>query len=164
MSKETYYSVKRDLIQYKYLLFIEADSMLRTQEPVLYQAQRESERERERALLGTTAHNRDFFFPVFYHAQRNYSVKRDLIKCQKRPITVSKETYYSVKRDPIQYKYFLFIEADVACSAHKSLCYIKHREIYFTHASTRTFTRHASVSISLNLFLKRKNGNPPPCL
>jgi len=160
--------------------------MLRTQEPVLYQAQRESERERERALLGTTAHNREFFFPVFYHAQRNYSVKRDLIKCQKRPITVSKETYYSVKRDLlqcqkrpftvsketyysvkrdlIQYKYFLFIEADVACSAHKSLCYIKHREIYFTHASTRTFTRHASVSISLNLFLKRKNGNPPPCL
>jgi hypothetical protein len=102
VSKETYYSVKRDLIQYKYLLFIEADSMLRTQEPVLYQAQRESERERERALLGTTAHNRDFFFPVFYHAQRNYSVKRDLIKCQKRPITVSKETYYSVKRDLLQ--------------------------------------------------------------
>jgi hypothetical protein len=31
---------------------------------------------------------------------------------QKRPITVSKDTYYSVKRDPIQYKYFLLIEAD----------------------------------------------------
>ena len=28
-----------------------------------------------------------------------YSVKRDLLQCQKRPITVSKETYYSVKRD-----------------------------------------------------------------
>ncbi len=27
------------------------------------------------------------------------SVKRDLLQCQKRPITVSKETYYSVKRD-----------------------------------------------------------------
>jgi len=26
-----------------------------------------------------------------------YSVKRDLLQCQKRPITVSKETYYSVK-------------------------------------------------------------------
>ena len=25
-----------------------------------------------------------------------YSVKRDLIQCQKRPTTVSKETYYSV--------------------------------------------------------------------
>jgi hypothetical protein len=25
--------------------------------------------------------------------------KRDLLQCQKRPITVSKETYYSVKRD-----------------------------------------------------------------
>jgi len=29
------------------------------------------------------------------------SVKRDLIQCQKRPTTVSKETYYSVKRDLI---------------------------------------------------------------
>ena len=29
----------------------------------------------------------------------SYSVKRDLLQCQKRPITVSKETYYSVKRD-----------------------------------------------------------------
>ena len=28
-----------------------------------------------------------------------YSVKRDLLQCQKRPTTVSKETYYSVKRD-----------------------------------------------------------------
>ena len=31
-----------------------------------------------------------------------YSVKRDLLQCQKRPTTVSKETYYSVKRDPLQ--------------------------------------------------------------
>jgi len=31
-----------------------------------------------------------------------YSVKRDLIQCQKRPTTVSKETYYSVKRDLLQ--------------------------------------------------------------
>jgi hypothetical protein len=28
-----------------------------------------------------------------------YSVKRDLLQCQKRPTTVSKETYYSIKRD-----------------------------------------------------------------
>jgi hypothetical protein len=28
-----------------------------------------------------------------------YSVKRDLLQCQKRPTTVSKETYYSVKRE-----------------------------------------------------------------
>ena len=31
-----------------------------------------------------------------------YSVKRDLLQCQKRPITVSKDTYYSVKRDLLQ--------------------------------------------------------------
>jgi hypothetical protein len=33
-----------------------------------------------------------------------YSVKRDLLQCQKRPATVSKETYYSVKRDLPQCK------------------------------------------------------------
>jgi hypothetical protein len=31
-----------------------------------------------------------------------YSVKRDLTQCQKRPTTVSKETYYSAKRDLLQ--------------------------------------------------------------
>jgi hypothetical protein len=31
-----------------------------------------------------------------------YSVKRDLVQCQKIPSTVSKETYYSVKRDLLQ--------------------------------------------------------------
>ncbi len=30
------------------------------------------------------------------------SPKRDLLQCQKRPITVSKETYYRVKRDLLQ--------------------------------------------------------------
>jgi hypothetical protein len=34
--------------------------------------------------------------------KRPISVKRDLLQCQKRPITVSKETYYSVKRDLLQ--------------------------------------------------------------
>jgi hypothetical protein len=29
-----------------------------------------------------------------------YSVKRDLLQCQKRPTTVSKETYYSVNAWP----------------------------------------------------------------
>ena len=40
------------------------------------------------------------------HSQKSketyYSVKRDLLQCQKRPPTVSKETYYSVKRDLLQ--------------------------------------------------------------
>ena len=31
--------------------------------------------------------------------QTQGNVKRDLLQCQKRPIQVSKETYYSVKRD-----------------------------------------------------------------
>jgi len=34
--------------------------------------------------------------------ETSYSVKRDLLQCQKKPITVSKETYYSVKRDLLQ--------------------------------------------------------------
>jgi hypothetical protein len=46
--------------------------------------------------------------PPDTHSQKSvsketyYSVKRDLLQCQKRPTTVSKETYYSVKRDLIQ--------------------------------------------------------------
>ena len=34
-----------------------------------------------------------------------YSVKRDLLQCQKGPTTVSKETYYNVKRDLLQYRH-----------------------------------------------------------
>ena len=39
-------------------------------------------------------------FVAYPHART--SGKRDLLKCQKRPTTVSKETYYSVKRDLLQ--------------------------------------------------------------
>jgi hypothetical protein len=48
-----------------------------------------------------------------------YSVKRELLQCQKRPITASKETYYSVKRDllqrqkkPISYKRDLLVSIE----------------------------------------------------
>ena len=37
-----------------------------------------------------------------YKRDTCYSVKRDLVQCQKRPVTVSKETYYNVKRDLLQ--------------------------------------------------------------
>jgi ribosomal protein S27AE len=40
--------------------------------------------------------------PITVSKETYYSVKRDLLQCQKRPITVSKETYYSVKRDLLQ--------------------------------------------------------------
>jgi hypothetical protein len=36
--------------------------------------------------------------PTTVSKETYYSVKRDLLQCQKRPTTVSKETYYSVKR------------------------------------------------------------------
>jgi hypothetical protein len=35
-------------------------------------------------------------------AREGKAVERDLLQCQKRPTTVSKETYYSVKRDLLQ--------------------------------------------------------------
>ena len=40
--------------------------------------------------------------PTTVSKENYYSVKRDLPQCQKRPTTVSKETYYSVKRDLLQ--------------------------------------------------------------
>jgi hypothetical protein len=40
--------------------------------------------------------------PITVSKDTYYSVKRHLLQCQKRPITVSKETYYSVKRDLLQ--------------------------------------------------------------
>ena len=40
--------------------------------------------------------------PTTVSKETYYSVKRDLLQCKKRPTTVSKETYYSVKRDLLQ--------------------------------------------------------------
>jgi hypothetical protein len=47
-----------------------------------------------------------------------YSVKRDLLQCQKRPTTVSKETYYSVKRHLLQYR-----DPASPISLHRFMCY-----------------------------------------
>ena len=44
----------------------------------------------------------DLFHRLPVSEETYYSVKRDLLQCQKRPTTVSKETYYSVKRDLLQ--------------------------------------------------------------
>ena len=47
------------------------------------------------------------------------SVKRDLLQCQKRPTTVSKETYYSVKRlDGSQKSSILWLYISVYISVH----------------------------------------------
>jgi hypothetical protein len=40
--------------------------------------------------------------PGEYQLALPWLVKRDLVQCQKRPSTVSKETQYSVKRDLLQ--------------------------------------------------------------
>jgi hypothetical protein len=73
VSKETYYSVKRDLLQCQ-------KRPTTVSKETYYRACR-------RSLLKAT---------------NQKSVKRDLLQCQKRPTTVSKETYYSVKRDLLQ--------------------------------------------------------------
>jgi len=73
LSKETYYSVKRDLLQcYLCLLYAHA----------------------------VQTFDNGYLCPL--SIETYYRVKRDLLQCQKRPTTVSKETYYSVKRDLLQ--------------------------------------------------------------
>jgi len=98
-SKETFYSVKRDLLQCKtltYLTTLSSASVLRVSTPEHDSA----------ASSGCNSCNRRCAPDI--HSQKSmsketyYSVKRDLLQCQKRPTTVSKETYYSVKRDLLQ--------------------------------------------------------------
>ena len=40
--------------------------------------------------------------PTTMSKETYYNVKRDLLQCQKRPTTMSKETYYNFKRDLLQ--------------------------------------------------------------
>ena len=59
-----------------------------------------------------------------------YSVKRDLVQCQKRPSTVSKETYYSVKRDLLHTYKQTIHELSIRTSAPRSQtsCAVRGRE------------------------------------
>jgi hypothetical protein len=64
------------------------------------------------------------------------SCKRDLLQClllqcQKRPTTVSKETYYSVKRDLLQCVY--------ACDALAHVC-MRNLSLSHTHTHTHSLT------------------------
>ena len=55
-----------------------------------------------------------------------------LLQCQKRPTTVSKETYYSVKRDLLQCVY--------ACDALAHVC-MRNLSLSLTHTHTHTPSR-----------------------
>jgi hypothetical protein len=96
VSKETYYSVKRDLLQ----------------------CQKRPTTMSKETCYSTVTRDGALARPK----ETYYSVKRDLLQCQKRPATVpshetahsqgqkrpttvSKETYYSVKRDLLQYRH-----------------------------------------------------------
>jgi hypothetical protein len=65
VSKETYYSVKRDLLQCQKRPTTGVSSLMAS-------------------IVSTTTVSKETY----------YRVKRDLLQCQKRPTTVSKETYY----------------------------------------------------------------------
>jgi len=56
--------------------------------------------------------------------ETEYSVKRDLVQCQKRPSTVSKGTYYSVKRDLLQCKKrpTTYIQTNYSRTIYKNQC------------------------------------------
>jgi len=58
-------------------------------------------------------------------SKETYSVKRDLLQCQKRPTTVSKETYYSVKRDLQQRPATRKERGGKGADAHASVYYIQ---------------------------------------
>jgi len=57
------------------------------------------------------------------HPYRKWiELKRDLLQCQKRPTTVSKETYYSVKRDlPQCQKRPTTVSKKACCSVKRDL-------------------------------------------
>ena len=112
MSKEIYYRGKRDLLCADTLLVHETECLLTTQRQVK-EATFFSFFFLKKSLFSVKFFLKQFFvFCHFYWRQwcppcsiilvskeTYYSVKRDLLQCQKRPTTVSKETYYSVKRD-----------------------------------------------------------------
>jgi hypothetical protein len=81
LSKETYYSVKRDLLQcQKRPTTVSKETYYSVKRDLLHCQKR----------------------PTTVSKETYYSVKRDLLHCQKRPTTLSKETYYTVKRDLLQ--------------------------------------------------------------
>jgi len=86
VSKETYCSVKRDLLQcQKRPTTVSKETYYSVKRDLYYNVKRDLLQYQKR--------------PTTVSKETCYSVKRDLLQCQKRPTTVSKETSYSVKRD-----------------------------------------------------------------
>ena len=79
--------------------------------------------------------------PTTVSKETYYSDKRDLLQCQKRPTTVSKETYYSVKRDlcvHYVYTYTLCMHTNThMCTNGESTCFdspnVYTLETHYTH-------------------------------
>jgi len=97
-----------------------------------------------------------------------YSVKRDLLQCQKRPTTVSKETYYSVKRDLLQ--------CQIMC--HVIMCHVskeRHLRVFtFSHVKknsgkktsrnrrTRVPRKRPHIALRVSTFSSTLSPPPPP--
>jgi hypothetical protein len=97
MSKETYYSVKRDLLQcQKRPTTVSKETYYSVKRDLLPRGLCTS---LNHALSGEPLS--DVKRDLLVSKETYYSVKRDLLQCQKRPTTVSKETYYSVKREAV---------------------------------------------------------------
>jgi len=88
VSKETYYSVKRDLYQCQKRPTTVSKETYYSVKRDLLQCQKR---------------------PTTVSKETYCSVKRDLLQCQKRPTTESKETFYSVKRDLLQCKTLTYL-------------------------------------------------------
>jgi len=92
-----------------------------------------------------------------------YSVKRDLLQCQKRLTTVSKETYYSVKRDLLQCQKrpmrttVTGTHTRILCAAGANSPYIHTH----THTLTHSLTGHGYF-VPLAVYLRDDHPESPP--
>ena len=77
-----------------------------------------------------------------------FSFKRDLLQCQKRPTTVSKETYFSVKRDLLQsQKRPITVSKETYFSVKRDLLQCQKRPITVSNRAL-TFQKFCSTDMS----------------
>ena len=91
-----------------------------------------------------------------------YSVKRDLLQCQKRPTTVSKETYYSVKRDLLQcQKGPTTVSKETYYSVKRDLLQCQKRPTTVSKRTYYSVNRRCTPGSTLALLPPRSSLQPP---
>jgi len=137
VSKGTYYSVKRDLLQCQ-----KRPATVPSHETAHSQGQK-----RPTTVSKETYYSVKRDLLQYRHTRRRTrKAKRDLLQCQKRPTTVSKETCYST------------VTRDGALARPKETYYSVKRDL-LQYRHTRRRTRKASRA-GLNLNLKTLNPGP----